>query len=299
MLSPAIPKDLQAIQAEFEPPLSEAFSAFSQAARSLEVSYFTLGEEVRRLRQELEQERELRRRREALAEMAALVAHEVRNPLGSVELFAELLAGSGLEGEERQWVLQIQAGLKILSASVGNVLQFHSPAGSPLVATDLRRLLRCLRQQLAPVAVKAGIEIVLEDGEELRVLADPQRLLQAFLNIALNAFHFAAAGKWLRIQAAREQSMAVVAFEDRGPGVPEAMRRKIFEAGFTTRAGGPGLGMAVAQNIIAQHGGSIQVTSASGGGASFAVSIPLPDQTAAIDLTDHSQGASDERCQTI
>ena len=276
MLSPATANDPHPGLPVSELPLSEAFSAFSEAARSLEQSYFSLGEEVRRLRQELEQERELRRRREALAEMAALVAHEVRNPLGSVELFAELLAGSDLTAEMREWVVQIQAGLRILSASVNNVLQFHSPGVSTLVPNDLNRLLETLCQLLTPVALKAEMQLIVEkSGEELWILADPQQLMQAFLNIALNAFRFAAEGGRLRICARRVNEMAAVQFADRGPGITDAISEKIFEPGFTTRSGGPGLGMAVAKKMVEQHRGRISVTSASGAGAVFEVHLPL------------------------
>lgn len=282
MLIPSIPNLALPVP---EQPLSEAFSAFSEAARSLEHSYFSLGQEVRRLRQELEQERELRRRREALAQMAALVAHEVRNPLGSVELFAELLAGSDLTAEKREWVVQIQAGLRILSASVNNVLQFHSPASSTLVPTDLGRLLESLRQLLAPVAMKAEMKLTVEESvEELWILADPQRLMQAFLNIALNALRFAADGGKLRICPKRVNQMAMIQFADQGPGIAEEVRRKIFEAGCTTRSGGPGLGMAVAKKIVEQHRGSISVTSVSGKGAIFGVHLPLANPVTANDL---------------
>lgn len=300
MLIPAIPNQAQPGLPVPEQPLSEAFSAFSDAARSLEHSYFSLGEEVRRLRQELEQERDLRRRREALAEMAALVAHEVRNPLGSVELFAELLANSDLTTEKREWVVQIQAGLRILSASVNNVLKFHSPASSTLVATELGRLLRSLRQLLAPVAIKAEMKLTMEEGgEQLWVLADQQQLMQAFLNIALNAFRFAADGGRLRISAKRVNQMAMVQFADRGPGITEEVSKKIFEAGFTTRSGGPGLGMAVAKKIVDQHGGSIGATSASGTGAIFEVYLPLAKSVTANDVVvnDLSLHFEPEKCE--
>jgi two-component system sensor histidine kinase FlrB len=285
MLIPSIPNRAELALPAPEQPLSEAFSAFSEAARSLEFSYFSLGEEVRRLRQELEQERELRRRREALAEMAALVAHEVRNPLGSVELFAELLANSDLTTEKREWVVQIQAGLRILSASVNNVLQFHSPASSTLAPTHLGRVLQSLRQLLAPVAVKAEMKLTVDEGaEELWVLADQQQLMQAFLNVALNAFRFAAEGGRLRIGAKRIKGMAMVQFVDGGPGITDEVSKKIFEAGFTTRSGGPGLGMAVAKRIAEQHRGSISVTSVTGKGAVFEVQLPLVSEVTANDV---------------
>ncbi|HUK46995.1 MAG TPA: HAMP domain-containing sensor histidine kinase [Terriglobales bacterium] len=261
-----------------EPPLSDAFRAFSDAAQSLERSYFSLGEEVRRLRRELEQERELRLRREVLAQMAALVAHEVRNPLGSIELFADLLASSPLAGERREWVEQIQSGLRILSASVNNVLEFHSPSSQKMASTEVSGLLRSLRKLLQPAADRAGMELVLAiTGAPLPVRADAQRLMQAFLNISLNAVRFAADGQFLRIAAHGERKIVSVQFEDRGPGVSEESKDRIFEPGFTTRSGGAGLGMTVAKQIIEQHGGSICVSRRAGQGAVFQVRLPRQD----------------------
>lgn len=285
MLIPALAKQTPPGLPAPEPPLSEAFTAFSAAARSLEHSYSSLSQEVRRLRQELEQERELRRRREALAEMAALVAHEVRNPLGSVELFAELLAQADLAAEQREWVVQIQAGLRILSASVNNVLQFHSPACSTLVPTALGRQLRSLQKLLAPAAARAQMKLTLEAiDEDLWVVADQQQLMQVFLNIALNALRFAAHGGKLRIEVRRANGMAQIRFADRGPGVSEEVSKRIFEAGFTTRPGGPGLGMAVAKKIVDQHRGGISVSSAKGKGAIFEVQLPLLKAASVDDL---------------
>lgn len=261
---------------EAEPPLADAFKAFSAAARSLQRSYFSLGEEVRRLRSELIEERELRLRREALARMSALVAHEVRNPLGCIEMFADLLGSSDLSGEKREWLEQIQSGLRILSASVNNVLEFHSPTSLKLAHIDLLMVLGSLQRFLEPIRQRAGMIFVVEViGAPLFVLADQQRLMQALLNIVLNAVRFAAEGGMLRISASRENEIVMIQFEDRGPGVSAELKEQIFAPGFTTRSGGLGLGMAVAKTIVEQHGGSIHLRSESGRGARFQVRLPL------------------------
>jgi signal transduction histidine kinase len=261
---------------EAEPPLADAFKVFSAAARSLEHSYFKLSEEVQRLRSELERERELRIRREALAQMAALIAHEVRNPLGSVELFVALLGSSSLAEEQRQWVVQIQAGLRILSASVNNVLEFHSPCSRELALVELAALLNSLRELLHPAAAQEGMELIIEIAEQpLLLRADQQELLQAFLNISLNAIRFAAHGGTLKISAVRQENEAVLRFEDYGPGIPAELRTKIFEPGFTTRSGGPGLGMAVAKKIVERHGGVIELASTGEKGTTFQIRLPL------------------------
>ena len=255
--------------------LAHAFGAFSAAARSLEQSYFSLGEEVGRLRKELEAERDLRKRREALAEISALLAHEVRNPLGSVELFAELLAESGLPDREREWVEQIRGGVRLLSATVNNVLEFHSQTPLELAPTEINAVLCALGKLLAPMAEACGMHLSVEGcTQKLWLQADRHRMQQVFLNLALNAFRFAAAGGMLRISVQRQDGWALVEFEDCGPGLTAEDKIKVFTAGFSTRTGGAGLGLTVAKRIVEQHAGKIDIINGMNG-CTFQVRIPL------------------------
>ena len=246
--------------------LADAFGAFSSAARTLEFSYGNLRKEVCRLRKELERERDLRRRREALAEISALLAHEIRNPLGSLELFAGLLAESVAAPQEKDWVEQIRSGLRILSATVNNVLEFHDHRMLSLAPTDLHTVLRTLESLLRPVGERAGVKWVSElaDGA-LLIRADRHRLEQVFLNLALNVFRFAAQGGVLRAITHRLGNEAVVCFEDRGAGIAPEVLDKIFSPGITSQTGGAGLGLAVAKRIVEQHGGRISVRSTAAG----------------------------------
>jgi two-component system sensor histidine kinase FlrB len=279
-----------------ERSLAEAFAAFSRAAASLEHSYTQLQGEVARLRRELEeanrdlasslkenqrlqQEHEMLRRRQALAELSATLAHEIRNPLGSLELFAGLLAESTLANEERQWVEHLQAGLRTLAATVNNVLHFHSQPQPGLAPTDLGQLLRSLAQFLRPMAQRAKVHLelaILPTG--MMVAADRHRLEQVLLNLALNSFHFMTAGGVLRLAAhpglqdGRYKAWIEVA--DTGPGIAPENLPRIFEPGFSTRAGSPGLGLAVCKTIMEQHGGSIRVASQPGRGTTFTLEFP-------------------------
>ena len=259
-----------------EQSLADAFEAFSSAAKSLESSYFGLGQEVSRLRDELARERDLRMRREALAEMAAMVAHEVRNPLGSLELFAGLLADSGLPAQEREWVEQMQCGLRILSATVNNVLEFHGPRPLELAPTEINELLRSVEAFLAPVAGRAGMRLCADYcPDSVWVLADRHRLEQVFLNLSLNSFRFAARGGVLSLKTGHDQSLVRVDFEDKGRGVAVEGLEKIIDAGFPERPDIRGLGLAVTKRIVEQHGGSIRMSSVPGNGTSFHLRFPL------------------------
>jgi len=147
-----------------------------------------------------EAEREELRRRQALADMATMLAHEIRNPLGSLELFAGLLVETRLEAEAQQWVLQMQAGLRTLAATVNNVLHFHSLPVPELAPLDLGHLLTSSVQFLGPLAGQAGVRLELDHRlTGVFVAADRHRLEQVMLNLALNAFRFMPQGGVLRI----------------------------------------------------------------------------------------------------
>lgn len=294
------PQNYGLLPASFdEISLSEAFAAFTKAASSLEHSYTQLQTEVARLRRELEetnrdlasslkenarlqQEHEMLRRRQALAELSATLAHEIRNPLGSLELFAGLLAESDLASEERHWVEHLQAGLRTLATTVNNVLHFHSQPSLALAPTDLGQLLRSLAQFLLPMTQRARVRLELAlvpDG--MVVAADRSRLEQVLLNLALNSLHFMPCGGVLRMRGGRRcqdgENKIWIEVADTGSGIAPENLRRIFEPGFSTRAGSPGLGLAVCQTIMEQHGGSIRAASQPGRGASFTLEFPILD----------------------
>ncbi len=226
----------------------------------------------------LEQQQEVVRRRQALADMSTTLAHEIRNPLGSLELFAGLLAASQLGEEEHSWVRQVQAGLRTLAATVNNVLHFHSQPHPEMMQVNLGDLLDSVGAFLAPQAEAKKITLKISHTLGQTVLmADRHRLAQVVMNIGLNAFHFTPPGGVVTIsgQAAcgTEQSAARIRIEDTGPGIPEEDLERIFEAGYTTCSGSPGLGLAVCRTIVEQHGGSI-VALPQNTGASFQLDFP-------------------------
>jgi two-component system sensor histidine kinase FlrB len=229
----------------------------------------------------LEHDREQLRRQQALVEMSALLAHEIRNPLGSLELFAGLLAEANLEGESRRWIEHVQAGLRTLSATVNNVLHLHNTPQPELSPTDAGQLLDWAYDFLLPLAKQARVELQIINGlSGIMIPADRHRLEQVLLNLALNAFRFMPAGGWLSIRGVNyvtsENSQdgllgdnIEIVVRDTGPGIAPDDLPRIFEAGFSTRDGSSGLGLAVCHRILEQHGGSIAVESRPGYGATF------------------------------
>jgi signal transduction histidine kinase len=208
-----------------------------------------------------------------VSQMALLLANEIRNPLSSLELFAGLLADSvEAHPETRQWVDHLQAGLRQVSATVHNALHHHSLPALRLAPTNLTRLLRETAEFLRPVARQKGMRLELSlDAGALNVAAEAHTLQQGFFNLALNAFRAMSTGGVLTISTRRENQTALVSFVDQGSGVPAENLARIFEAGFSSNHGSPGLGLAVCQKIVAQHGGDISVISTVGQGSEFRI----------------------------
>ena len=226
-------------------------------------------------------ERETARRAHALAEIATVLAHEIRNPLGSMELFAGLLAGATAHmPEARHWVTHLQAGLRSLAATVNNVLQFHSQPCGELVPIHLDRVLNETVEFLNPLARQSGLRIDLHNlVGRVTVKADAQRLQQVFFNLALNAFRAMAAGGTLTVFLRREPKSCgtnlQVDFQDEGTGIDAELMEKIFEPGITTKVGSPGLGLSVCKKVVEQHGGSIRVESRVQQGSTFSIFLPV------------------------
>ena len=230
---------------------------------------------------QLEREREVSRRTQALAEVATLLAHEIRNPLGSLELFAGLLADAlANQAELQPWINHVQAGLRSLAATVNNVLHFHSQPSAQLLPIDLLRLVGETVEFLLPLARQKEMHIEWRAPQaSLSILADPARLQQAFFNLALNALRAMKTGGTLSVSVCRREEgsrpTAAVVFADQGVGIRAENLEKIFEPGFTTQCGSPGLGLAVTRKVIEQHGGTVRVESREGQGTTFTLVLPV------------------------
>jgi signal transduction histidine kinase len=228
----------------------------------------------------LVREREKNRREQGLAEMSAILAHEIRNPLGSLELFAGLLAGAELAAECGGWVEQIQAGLRTLAATVNNVLHFHSLPEAALAPADLGCLLDWAEGFLLPMARQARVSVRLRNRlHGVRFAADRHCLEQVLLNLVLNALRAMPDGGWVEIAGEKihgtEGERAAISVSDAGPGLEPGRIETIFEPGFSTRPGSPGLGLAVCRKIVEQHGAALTATNRAGAGACFTIELPL------------------------
>jgi len=228
-----------------------------------------------------EQERESSRHMMALAEMATVLAHEIRNPLGSLELLTGLLASdSALSDDSRQWVQSLRAGVRSLSVTVNNVLQYYSLGTPNLAPLRLGEVLKSSVEFVRPLAQQSGVKLLVNlTLGEAEISGDAGSLQQVILNLACNALrHTASEGKITvsaKLETRGASRVAVVEFTDNGSGIrPEDLAR-IFEAGFTTARQSPGLGLTICQRIVEQHQGSIAAQSEPGKGTTFRMEFPV------------------------
>jgi signal transduction histidine kinase len=228
-----------------------------------------------------EQEREKSRNIIALAEMATVLAHEIRNPLGTLELLTGCLAGDpGLGEESKRCVQHLRAGVRSLSATVNNVLCFHNPGTQQMCPLDLGSVLKGSIEFVRPLAQQKGVELTLREAlNSAQISGDSNGLRQMILNLACNALRHTQAGGAITVTAALKRmasgQTAVVEFADTGSGIRPEDLPHIFKVGFSTTGQTPGLGLTVCQRIMEQHNGTVNVRSQLGRGTIFSLQFPV------------------------
>ncbi len=229
-------------------------------------------DEVGLLAQTLEEARvALAARDERLQMMLAGIAHEVRNPLGGLELYAGLLREAlAAQPERLEEVARIEREVGHLKAVVSEFLEFARRPSPRLETVRLDALFADVREL---TQTGAGAEIAIDVAPGLAVTADAGQIRRALLNLVRNAATASRTGR-VRLSASAARGQVEIAVEDDGPGVPPELREKIFTPFFTTREKGTGLGLAFVREIVRDHGGDVAVRDAPGGGSVFSFYIP-------------------------
>jgi signal transduction histidine kinase len=214
----------------------------------------------------------------ALGTLSAGVAHEIRNPLSAVKGYASLLLREGnLAPKQRQWIERILTGANDCADIVTNLLVFASPDRLALEAIEPRELLDgACALALSDVEDPARWTIDIR-ADAPRFAGDRVKLRHAVRNLVANAIQVQPQGGWIGVSLTLKDSMLEIAVADAGPGVPHALREKILEPFFTTRAEGTGLGLALVHTIARLHEGEVQVSHSrsSRGGADIRLRIPF------------------------
>jgi signal transduction histidine kinase len=282
MSSQSQPRSVHPDHAKRIEELGRIILAYSEITDKLQKSHNQLTATVQSLRQELSeknQQLERRNRLAALGEMAAGMAHEIRNPLGGIQLYASMLAK---DMEDRpaslSVVRKISGGVKRLEALVSQVLQFTREIVANPAPMELRAAIdeavELAQQQLQT----RGVVCEVSGPPTLMVDLDPLLMGQAMLNLVLNAAEAIEGGGRIRISyaappAASAARQCHLIFHDDGPGISPAVLDRIFNPFFTTKESGTGLGLAIVHRVVEAHEGTITVTNPGEGGARFEIRI--------------------------
>lgn len=221
-------------------------------------------------------------KRDLLERLLARLAHEIRNPLSSLDIHVQLLQedlGSlapTLRGQLSPRLEIIRGELHRLESVVDHFLRLAGPSELNLEPVEMPRVLNHVCDLLRPEASARRIELATQIEPQLPTLsADPVRLTQALMNLVINAMQAVEQGGRIEVTAALAERAMIIKVSDTGPGIPAEKVGSIFDPYFTTKTEGSGLGLWIAQQIVTAHGGSIQAQNGAAGGAVFVVALPL------------------------
>jgi signal transduction histidine kinase len=215
----------------------------------------------------------------AIGELAAGIAHEIRNPLGIITGSAETVRKHKDQKIREEMTGYILEESKRIDGLIGTFLDFARPKEPELVNCDLRGVLEKTLLLLSPQAKTLGVEIRKEIPQgPLQVSIDPDQMRQAFTNLGVNALEAMPQGGVLKVTVLENAGDKVsIRFSDTGNGIPKEVQTKIFDPFFTTKEGGTGLGLSIAHRIISQHAGNLSVEGKGreGEGSTFTIVLPL------------------------
>ncbi|HSU65231.1 MAG TPA: ATP-binding protein [Tepidisphaeraceae bacterium] len=262
--------------------LARIILAYSEVTEKLQQSHEQLRSTVESLRQQLSEKNRLLERKNrlaALGEMAAGLAHEIRNPLGGIQLYASMLAQDVADRDGAlKTVHKIAAGVKRLDALVGQVLQFTREVVVNPQPIDLHATVSQAVEYAQKTFDDRGIGCRIDDSGPLSATVDPLLLGQVVLNLILNAAEAMECGGTVTVEirppvSGLDAKQFQLIVRDTGPGIPSDVLDRIFNPFFTTKDSGTGLGLSIVHRIIEAHDGTITVSNQQGGGARFEIRV--------------------------
>ena len=228
---------------------------------------------------DLEEQLRLKESLATVGELTAGIAHEFRNGLATIQGYSKLFDLPALPASYRPYVEGIRSETESLSQVVTNFLNFARPAQLTLTEVDLRAICDRAAEEIRPDARALGGDVEVR-GDFGVIEGDEVLLRQAFSNLLRNALEACSGAEGpprIAIQSELDLAAKVsrIGVTDNGPGVPAALRERVFQPFFTMKRNGTGLGLALVQKIIVFHNGRIAVATAPQGGASFQITLPL------------------------
>jgi signal transduction histidine kinase len=209
-----------------------------------------------------------------LGEMAAVVAHEVKNPIAGIRGALQVISSRmSAEQRDRAVVGEIITRLDGLNAIVHDLLLYARPRKPKRELVDLRSLIENTSELLRRDPALAGVTLR-TSGAPDPVSADPEQLRIALQNLLMNAAQATGGQGTIDVTLAADTDGCRVSIRDHGPGMPPEVREKAFDAFYTTKHRGTGLGLPIARRVVEAHGGQIEIVAAEGGGTVASIHLP-------------------------
>ncbi len=233
----------------------------------------------------------------SLTNLAATVAHEIKNPLGSISIYVQLLRKAVDSCEARsdskfsEYLDIVDEEIERLNRIVVDFLFAVRPLKFELAPMDIGDLIRSISTFFGEELSRANVSVVLDVAEGLpRIRGDERFLRQMLVNLVKNAMSAMPDGGTLSLGARQRDDSIVVAVEDSGVGIPQDVLSRVFEPYFTTKADGTGLGLTMAYKVVKEHGGDIRVQSEPGRGTTFTITLPVMRR--AQKMIEYGEGAT-------
>lgn len=218
----------------------------------------------------------------SLTNLAATVAHEIKNPLGSISIYVQLvrkalvLQGVPENPQVQKYLGIVDEEIDRLNKIVVDFLFAVRPIKFEFAPLDLNTLVRSLADFFSEELNRAGISLTLDLADALPLIQGDERFIrQMIINLVKNAMAALISGGIIHIQTSFADDFIIMSVEDTGTGIPDDMIHKIFEPYFTTKVDGTGLGLTMAYKVVKEHGGDIRVQSEKGQGTCFTIKLPV------------------------
>ena len=215
----------------------------------------------------------------SLGRLSAGIAHEIRNPLGSIQGAVEILGQNLPEGDQKsEFALIAKQEVSRLEKLTGEILQFSKPAPPKRASIKWQEIITAATKLCAEQAKRQGVEISSRiKDEEFLIFVDAEQIKQVLINILINAIQAQPGGGRILIQGRVEGGESIVSIQDSGAGIEPEQIDSIFDPFFTTKGQGTGLGLSISYQLVRNNDGRLWATSEHGKGACFNISFPVND----------------------
>lgn len=270
-------------------PLNTAAQAIANGDFSVPVSEDGPGElgalakSYNRMRDQLEKliaSRVDMERRATLGNMAAGIAHEIRNPLTSVSATLHGLRLGETDTERQEMYDLVSSEITRVDQTISEFVNFAKPREPERVVVQIRDVLKSVKTLMTATALERSISISLSGDSTLQIYVDPSQLRQILLNLSLNAFDAMPDGGQLRFRSYEDGGQAKIVVADNGTGMNETVQSILLRPFFTTRSGGTGLGLSITNQLVEANGGQMSFDSVLNAGTTVSLRFPFAKERA-------------------